>query len=98
MNQDLSSEEIVKLTRQVAALYIKEDPRQTFGEWVLEKFYAHINELCLVNARDFVGAQRTFDGRMYLGGMLRTGSLSPEPLLRAVENSEISDVELAMVI
>ena len=98
MNQPLSSEAIVKLTRQVAALFVREEPCQTFGEWVLEKFYANGEGLNLVNARDFVGAQRTFDGRMYLGGMLRTGSLSPEPLLQAVEQAEIGDVELAMVI
>jgi hypothetical protein len=35
---------------------------------------------------------------MYLSGMLRSGSLSPEPLLRAVEEMEISDAALAEVI
>jgi hypothetical protein len=98
MKQELSTDTIVKLTRQVAALYIQEEPNQTLGEWVLAKFYPDVNLADLFNARDFRGAVRTFDGRMYLGGMLRSGSLSPEPLLRAVEEMEISDAALAEVI
>jgi hypothetical protein len=89
MNQQLalSTDVIVKLTREVAALYIQEEPNQTLGEWVLAKFYPDINLADLFNARDFRGAVRTFDG-----------SLSPEPLLRAVEEMEISDAALAEVI
>ncbi len=98
MNQQLSSDAIVKLTREVAALYIQEEPNETLGAWVLQKFYRDINLVDLVNARDFSGAVRTVDARMYLGGMLRTGSLSPEPLLRAVEQTEITDAALAEVI
>lgn len=98
MNQLMSADDIVKLTRNVAALYLREDPFQTFGEWVLSKFYADTSCISLANARDFVGAERTFDGRMYLGGMLHTGSLSPEPLLQAVANAEINQDELSFVI
>lgn len=94
MNQSLSNDDFVTLTLKVAALYVREYPRKTLGEWVLGKFYPDIDQYALVNARDFMGADRTHDGRMYLGGMLRTGSLSTEPLLRAVENVTFSDEEL----
>lgn len=94
MNQSLSNDDFVTLTLKVAALYGREYPRKTLGEWVLGKFYPDIDLYALVNARDFMGADRTHDGRMYLGGMLRTGSLSTEPLLRAVENVTFSDEEL----
>lgn len=98
MNQQMSTDDIVKLTRQVAALYIQEEPNQTLGEWVLDKFYPGLNIADLFNARDFRGTVRTFDGRMYLGGMLRSGSLSPEPLFRAVAQADISTAALAEVI
>lgn len=98
MNQSLSNDEFVQLTLKVAALYVREYPRKTLGEWVLGKFYPDIDQYALVNARDFMGADRTHDGRMYLGGMLRTGSLDAEPLLRAVEGAEFGEDELRWLI
>lgn len=98
MTQALNTEEIINLTRNVAALYCQEGPEQTLGEWVLSKFYPDRNEFNLLNARDFLGAVRTFDGRMYLSGMLRSGSLNPEPLICAIESAEISERTLSMII
>jgi hypothetical protein len=98
MNQSLSAEEVVSLTRRVAVLYAQEDPRQSFGAWVLDRFYPNVDRYNLVNARELHGASRTFDARMYLSGMLTSGCLSPQPLYRALENVVITDRELAYVI
>ena len=98
MTHKPSSEEIVVLTHKVVALYLQESPDQTLGEWVLSKFYKNTALYEVGNLRDFSGAQRTIDGRYYLGGMLRSGTLSPEPLLEAVRTIAISATSRNMVI
>lgn len=62
--------------------YVAEAPMQTFGDWVLLRVFPDADMRTLERCRDFVGAQRTTDARMYLIGMFMSGCLS---LSQAIE-------------
>lgn len=97
MNTKLNSEEIIELTHKMVALYFQASPEQTFGAWILSQYYNRAILDDMMNLRDFAGAQRTIDARYYLGGMLRSGTLNPEPLLEAVRTNVISEKTLQML-
>jgi hypothetical protein len=89
MTQHQTSIDTVKLAREVQSLYLSHGEGKTFGAWVLDTFYPqHLGEP-FGAYRDFYRAERTTDARYYLGGMLASGTLSPEPLLRAVQFAKL---------
>lgn len=94
----LTTNEIAKLTRQVAAMYIETSPDATLGQWVMSTYYKDVYLADEYTVRSFVGAQRTFDARMYLSALLRSGSLDPKPLQESVANTVISEQTLSFVI
>lgn len=79
-NPTLDSEASVAAARALQEVYLAESPTLTFGDWLLQRVFPNA-DLLPFEVRDFVGAQRTSDARMYLIGMLRHGSLSMEAAL-----------------
>lgn len=75
-----TTEEALRLSRAMVECYCECEQDLTFGQWVFATCYPELVAELLPSGRDFCGAQRTNDGKSYLGGMLMSGSLPAEPV------------------
>jgi hypothetical protein len=76
----VSTEDALRLARKTQERYLKSGTDRTFGDWVMVTIFPDL-EVDFLKFRDFCGAQRTEDGRIYLVGKLLSGSL-PDAQLR----------------